>query len=43
MIVILSKSKEYSYALLEKLNFPFIKKEIIKMAKLSSLTKIIKE
>ena len=28
VIVISSKSKDHSYALLEKLNFPFLKKEI---------------
>ena len=35
----MSKNKEHSFALLEKLNFPFIKKEITRMAKMSSVNK----
>ena len=40
VIVISSKNKEHSFALLEKLNFPFIKKRRkLKMAKASAINK----
>ena len=39
VVVISSMSKDHSYALLEKFNFPFIKKEIIRMAKVSAINK----
>ena len=38
-IVISSKSKEHSFALLKKLNFPFIEKRRQLMAKMSSINK----
>ena len=39
IIVISCLNKDHSFALLNKMNFPFINKEITKMAKLSSINK----